>query len=102
MYLLVDLAVAEIDDQIQADREEIEEIDDQHIVDLSGDDLGGDAADIAEDDQQDERQAHAVRRARAVIVDKRDRPRKAKADEHHRLKHILHFKCLPGLFSRLS
>ena len=102
MYLLVDLAVAEIDEQVQADREKIEEIDDQHIVDLSGNDLGGDAADIAENDEQDERQAHAVRRAGAVVVDKRDRPRKAETDEHHRFQYVLHCGNLPDLFSCLS
>ena len=87
---VVQLLVAEVDEQVRADGQQIENIHGQHIGDVMGDQLRGDAADVAEDDEQDEREAHAARRAGAVVVDDGDRPRKAEAQQHHGFKNILH------------
>ena len=71
---VVQLLVAEVDEQVRADGQQIENIHGQHIGDVMGDQLRGDAAEIAEDDEQDEREAHAARRAGAGVVDEGDRP----------------------------
>ena len=92
---IVQLFVAEIDEQVRADSQQIEDIHGQHLGDVVRDQLRGDAADVAEDDQQNEREAHAARGGRTVIVDDRDRPRKATAQQHHGFKDILHGEAPP-------
>ena len=66
--LLVQFPIAEIDDQVRADCAEIEDVDGKNIGDVVRNEFRGDAADVAEHDEQDERQAHAARRGGTVVV----------------------------------
>ena len=46
----------------------IEDVDGKNIGDVVRNEFRGDAADVAEHDEQDERQAHAARRCGTVVV----------------------------------
>ena len=56
---VVDGLVAKVHDQIEHDGADVDKIHDQDIVDGAGNQLGADAAEVAEEDQQDKGQTGA-------------------------------------------
>ena len=90
LFALVDLLVDEVDHQIGGYHQQVDDVCDEHVVDLVADDLRGDAGDVADDDHHDEHQAHALCRTGFDIFDQVDRPRNAEADEHDGFKNFCH------------
>ena len=68
-----------------ADGDDVDEIGDQHVVDIVAEELRRDARHVAEGDHQDEGQAHALRGAGFDVPDHRQGPGQPEADQHDRL-----------------
>ena len=75
--------VAKVDQNVQRYDQQIDDIGDQHVIDLAGDQLCGNACNITCNDQQDKGQARALCGFGSVGLDHIQRPGKAKAHKHN-------------------
>ena len=96
---LVQLLVAEVQDQVQADHHKVQEVEEQNVplagevghVSLVGE-LGTNTGDIAEEDQAQEGQALALGCAGLIGLHNVERPGGAKADDHDNFQNFRHKK----------
>lgn len=61
--------VDEVDDEVADDEDDVPDVDQQDVVDVSGVYLCADSGDVADDDEDGEHQAHALCSAGADIFD---------------------------------
>jgi len=102
---LVELLVAEIKHEVEADHDEVENIEEEDIP-LLGEvshisfvhELGGDACDIAEEDKADEAEALALCGACLIGFHYIEGPRCAEADDHGDLEEFRHGECFLSFF----
>lgn len=78
----IQLPIAEVDQQIDADNSEIDKVDRQHIAEIVAEDFGGNACNIAGHDQQNKGDAHSFGGVGLDVAVDVQRPGKTKADEH--------------------
>ena len=78
----IQLPIAEVDQQIDADNSEIDKVDRQHVAEIVAEDFGCNACNIAGHDQQNKGDAHSFGGVGLDVTVDVQRPGKTKANEH--------------------
>ena len=97
--LAVETAVAERQDEVGCDHENIGDVEKHHIAQIAENEFPGQSAEIARNDKHLKRNAFPLRRAGAKGLCNIERPGKPKADEHACFQNVYHAR-ITGAFQR--